>query len=197
MTLGIWGDSITFGQGDKEGLGWVGRLRREYFSDNSTIIYNRGVGGDTSVDILKRFVVEAQAIRPDTIFFAVGTNDAKYPKGKETNNIPLDLFEKSLRELVEQGRTYTSNIVCIGLIEAVEGRKEDTGTIFSNKEIQRYNQSIKKICNENTLVFLDLSGVIDTKTDMCDMVHPNSSGYEKIYQAISQYCKIRSLIKEP
>ncbi len=28
MEIGIWGDSITYGAGDSEALGWVGRLRK-------------------------------------------------------------------------------------------------------------------------------------------------------------------------
>ena len=88
MTIGIWGDSITYGKGDKEGLGWVSRLRNSLeLEDDDIEVYNRGVCGHTSADILKRFVVEAESIEPKKIIFAVGANDAKIPQNEASNKV--------------------------------------------------------------------------------------------------------------
>jgi lysophospholipase L1-like esterase len=40
MTIGFWGDSITYGSCDSEGLGWVGRLRRSVSVEDYRQFYN-------------------------------------------------------------------------------------------------------------------------------------------------------------
>ena len=78
MTIGFWGDSITYGAQDSEALGWVGRIRKLLSVDNYRELYNFGVCGDTSESLLERFQEEAIKVKPDIIMFAVGVNDSKY-----------------------------------------------------------------------------------------------------------------------
>jgi len=63
----VFGTSTTYGAWDSEG-GWVARLRK--FLDEKTIssnykseglIYNLGVSGDKTEDVLKRFEPETKA----------------------------------------------------------------------------------------------------------------------------------------
>ncbi len=185
MEIGIWGDSITFGAGDSDGLGWVGRLRNQLFLSDDVSVYNRGVCGDTSQDILKRFKVEAESIEPDKIIFAFGTNDSKYPEGKELNNVEFSLFESNVRELIQQAQGFTKDISFISLIKADEDNKTERGSKFVNEDIKKYSDCVKVICLENKLAFIDIFEVVDPQTDLYDIVHPNKEGYEKMYKAIS------------
>ena len=83
----IYGDSITYGAWDTEQGGWVARLRK--FLDNKAdedekyyyLVYNLGISGNNSTDILSRFEFEAkQRVREEgetIIIFALGTNDSQ------------------------------------------------------------------------------------------------------------------------
>lgn len=146
MKIGIWGDSITYGDGDSEALGWVGRLRKKIeATDDLAEIYNLGVCGDTSKELLERFALEADSIHPDSITFAVGTNDAKYPIGYETNKIPLEEFKENMQLLVEQAKTYTNNIYIVGILKTGTVPPSSSGSRFSNDDIRRYNEFLKEL----------------------------------------------------
>ncbi|MGM5484950.1 MAG: SGNH/GDSL hydrolase family protein [Nanobdellota archaeon] len=57
-----FGDSITFGRGVVPSRGWTNSLK-EYFEskDFYNVLYNLGIPGDSSTDLLKRFETEAKA----------------------------------------------------------------------------------------------------------------------------------------
>ena len=61
-TLTVFGDSITFGKGDTLEQGWCGRLKK-YFENKggNHRLYNLGISGETTKDVLERFDVEAKA----------------------------------------------------------------------------------------------------------------------------------------
>lgn len=86
MRLCAIGDSFVNGTGDPDGLGWVGRIASSRMNAGSDLtVYNLGVRGDTSADILARFEREA-AVRTGPGFdvrllFSFGVNDC-CPEGE-------------------------------------------------------------------------------------------------------------------
>ena len=58
-----FGDSLTFGVGELPNKSWCGRLK-DYFEikENHNGVYNLGVPGHTSTDLLKRFNAEAEGV---------------------------------------------------------------------------------------------------------------------------------------
>lgn len=96
MNILFFGDSITWGAWDEDG-GWVNRIKKivdkkiissnfEYYHD----IYNVGISGENTNDLLERFDNETLS-RVDgdnqTIFvFAIGVNDSQFVKGEGINS---------------------------------------------------------------------------------------------------------------
>ena len=74
QTICVFGDSIAWGASDSEKGGWVERLKIYMGEHRSGNVYNLGVSGDTTNDLLERFEQEAKARESDVIIFAVGTN---------------------------------------------------------------------------------------------------------------------------
>ena len=77
----FFGDSLTAGAADPEGLGWIGRLsNRSRAVGFDLTAYNLGVRGDTTADIERRWRIEAEARlgRGDAHYFVVssGVNDS-------------------------------------------------------------------------------------------------------------------------
>lgn len=185
MEIGIWGDSITYGECDSEALGWVGRLRKKLLDTAS--VYNRGICGDTTEDLLKRFSVEADSIQPDLVVLAVGINDSKFPIGKDTNKVSFEEFKTNLRELVNQARKYTNRIYLVGLTKVYEDRINPTGSKFVSSEIQKYDDFVKELAESEGLIFISTWEVLDTGADLADGLHPNAQGYQKLFEAISKH----------
>ena len=79
----VFGDSIARGAVDLEKGGWVERLRI-YFVNNSKdkSVYNLGISGDTTENLLKRFMNECKVREPEIIIFAIGVNDSAIIQNK-------------------------------------------------------------------------------------------------------------------
>lgn len=190
MQIGIWGDSITYG-GPTEG--WVALLRKSISTDIE--LYNRGVCGDTSADILKRFSVEADAIEPSIVVIAVGANDSKFVSGSKINKVPNEQFEKNIRELITLAKARAKEVIIVGLTNVDEGtlneliKSGDRSSIFLSAEMQRYDKSLRLIANEENLKFISMHNVLDVKSDLEDGIHPNLAGYSKMFAVAAPFFK--------
>lgn len=183
MEIGIWGDSITYGECDSECHGWVGRLRKSFSVDDYVGVYNRGVCGDTTKDLLERFLVEAESLQPNKIVFALGINDSKYTAGETENKVPLGQFKDNMRLLIKQAKTFTDNIFVVSATKVDERDKGYSGTRFVNDDIQAYNSFLKELSAEEKITFLDVFNIL-TASDLYDGLHPNAGGYEKLFITI-------------
>jgi lysophospholipase L1-like esterase len=182
--IGVWGDSITWGAADQELGGWVNRLRL-YVENNykdGPSAYNLGVSGDKVSNVLDRFDAEYKARQPETVILAIGINDS--PHESYPNGTSLEVFEKSFRELLSKARSVAKKIVIVGIINVDDGPSTNHG--YSDQTIEPYNQTIKKIADQNSITYVDLRGLI-TKHDLkLDGLHPDSAGHEKIYKKVKQ-----------
>jgi len=183
MTIGFWGDSITFGSCDSEGLGWVGRLRRAMSVEDYHQFYNFGICGDTSEGVLKRFGVEYEATRPERVVIALGINDAKLPTGGDGNLVPLPNFVENIETIIALAKAGGSSVVLVGPM-AVGGKLPTPVATFSDAESMRYRDALADIAVRHECKFIDMFEVLDPTTDLADGVHPNASGYEKMYEFV-------------
>ena len=184
MTIGVWGDSITFGSCDSEALGWAGRIRKSLSTDDVNHLYNFGICGETSEDLLKRFKLEAEAIEPSDIIFAIGINDSKYPGESDTNKVSLADYQRNLEELITQAKAFTKKITIIGATRVDDEWRSMRGSRFLNEEIQKYNAVMKETAGKHGLMFIDMFDVLDPTVDLADGLHPNAKGYQKMFEAI-------------
>ena len=186
MDIGIWGDSITYGEWDSEALGWVGRLRK---SMPDSEVYNHGICSDTTTRLLKRFSTEAASRSLEMVVFAIGINDSRYPVGKTESETPMEEFRKNLSLLIAQARQYADNIKLVGTTRIDDALVAAWDTPFFNKEIEKYNEALKEIATEENVPFIDVLDVLNPATDLADGLHPNAQGYDKLFQTIAAHLK--------
>lgn len=184
MTIGIWGDSITFGSCDEEALGWAGRLRKSLPIDDHHQLYNFGICGETSEDLLKRFEIEARAIGPDKIIFAIGINDSKFPGETSTHNVSIETFRRNLQTLLAQAEQYSKDITFVGLTKVDDEWRSARGSRFLHEEIQKYDAIIREVAKANGCSYISVMETIDPETDLADGLHPNANGYQKMFEKI-------------
>ena len=192
MDIGVWGDSITYGAGDTEALGWVGRLRKQLEQGGDNSVYNRGNCGDTSRGLLKRFSTELATFTypVDVVIFAIGMNDVAEGGERNGNEVPLEEFAENVRDLIMQVRTTIQKVSVIGITTVDESRTlpiDDSSTHkeFRNTVIHKYNEALQTVCCDTDVRFIDVSDVLGN-TDLDDGLHPNSDGYEKLFAVISK-----------
>jgi len=193
MDIGVWGDSITYGSCDVEGLGWVGRLRRIRSAGlDYAATYERGVCGDTSEGVLARFEKEFDSLiyGLDTVVFAVGINDSAR-KGIEGEYIvPLEAFTKNMEDVIAQAKEKVAKVYAVGTTNVDESRtvplqNSSTGKVFLNENAKKYNEALREVSTRLKVPFIDVFGILENR-DLADGLHPNANGYQKLFSVISE-----------
>lgn len=183
----IFGDSIVYGAYDNEKAGWVNRLRilLEEEKDTYYNIFNLGIPGNTTVDVIKRLKHECD-IRcignsENIIIFAVGINDSQIYNRK--NNVQIETFKINIKNLVTMSKKYSNKILFIGLTNVDESRTipitwNDNINYF-NKKIIEFDKVLEETCKEQNVEYLKMFDLLEID-DLEDGLHPNSNGHEKI-----------------
>ncbi len=188
MNILVFGDSIAWGAYDPEQGGWVTRLRN-YFEEqeNDIDVYNLGIPGETTTDLLERIEVEAKPREPNLIIFAIGINDAQFIKSTNDLRISINEFQQNLAKLLSIAKKFTDKIVFVGLTTVDESKtipcqwKHDRS--YFNKNIRRFDEAIGKFCENNRLKFVLMNDVL-RNDDLVDGLHPNTQGHTKIFNRI-------------
>jgi lysophospholipase L1-like esterase len=206
MRVLVFGDSITQGFWDVDG-GWVSRLRRAY--DQKAIdtddydqptIFNMGVSGNSSDDVLARFDNETKVRANEELafVFAIGVNDARTKAG--VNFSDVERYHKNLTKIVSQARQYSDRILFVGLTPCVEERSNpvswgDTG--YTNARIKEFDSTLKEFCEQNGLSFVEIFEPFTkagSETELLpDSLHPNDDGHQLIADIVKP--KLEELLK--
>lgn len=202
-----FGDSITFGRGEVPSVGWCGRLKKYFESkDEHNGVYNLGIPGHTSTELLDRLVVESRARirikRPGDrylILIAIGTNDCKFDGSQQsTPRTSEDRFRNNIERLVGLTKSLEAGVAFIGLPPVDEARTfpyEDTW--FKLDRVKLFNDIIKESCEASGVLFFDMFGAMvdeDFSALLADGLHPNSEGYDFMFEKIKSFIEKNKLI---
>ncbi len=193
MRVLIFGDSITQGFWDSEG-GWVNRLRKTYDMQmiegkdhDPPTIFNLGVSGDSSDDVLARFDSETKARASEELSFviAVGVNDARTKAGVNFSNVQR--YQQKLARILQRAKQYSGKVLFVGLTPCVEARSNpvswgDTG--YTNGRIKEFDNVLREFCEQNNVGFVEIFEPFqkaETETELLpDSLHPNDRGHQLI-----------------
>ena len=203
MDICVFGASNAYGAFDREESGWVGRLRKYAEGTvaqitDTALVYNCGVSGDTTKDLLKRFEVEYTARIKDlnrrgqkcAIIFEIGKNDCAVDKRKEVG-VPLKTFGSNLKKLMKLARRFTSKIVFMTITPVDERYSApwigDRNLSYKNENVKRYNPVLRTLCSGLGVPLADTFWAfseLDCKPLLEDGVHLNSRGHQKLFEII-------------
>lgn len=188
MNICIFGDSITWGAYDPQNGGWVNRLRN-YFEaqDKDVDIYNLGISGDSTTDLLDRIEIEAKSREANLIVFAIGVNDAQFIHSTNSNRISDDGFKNNIEKLYQIAKKFTNKIIFIGLTPVDESKTKpipwNTDKTYINERIKNFDQIIENFCAKNNLKFISINDSLNND-DLIDGLHPNTQGHMKMFERI-------------
>ncbi|CAN5356451.1 hypothetical protein BH10PAT1_BH10PAT1_5390 [soil metagenome] len=174
-TFCIFGDSVT--QAAYVKVGWVDLLRvyLEQKHKNSFVnVFNLGIGGNTTQDVLERIDSESKVRKPSSVIFAVGVNDCK--------NYDINQFKINIEKLIEKALNFNNDIVFVGLVLGNYGGSEG----FSKDKVVKYNSVINELSKGAKLKFVDLFDKLES-SDFMDGLHPNDQGHIKMFEEIKKY----------
>ncbi|MGH9874301.1 MAG: SGNH/GDSL hydrolase family protein [Pyrinomonadaceae bacterium] len=168
------GDSIT-DNWDNEGFGG-------FFPGKPYI--NRGIGGQTTPQMLIRFRADVIALKPKVVVILAGTNDISGNTGPTT----LEAIEDNLASMAELARSNGIRVVLASVLPISDYDRSDGQPIIRSaqrppEQIKRLNTWIRGYALQNKLTYLDYySAMTDTKGFLKDELsndglHPNQEGY--------------------
>jgi acyl-CoA thioesterase-1 len=190
MKYGLFfGDSITYGEYDGVFGGWVDILKRyalQKFNEGSKelILYNLGIGGETTEDLLKRLPHEISARNAadgNIVFLGYGANDLAVKDGAQMVN--REQFKNNIINAVQHAKQYAEETYLVSILpfsDRVDGIMAASGKLRTNMEVLVYNQILKDIAVEYTIQYIDFHTEFLPDKEILlsrDGVHPNEKGY--------------------
>ena len=207
----VFGNSIVYGAWGRNG--WVQQLKifleEKILKDPNFyyLTYNLGISGNTTEDLLERFEFETKQRLKEgeetIIVFAIGTNDAQFVISKNDLRTKPEKFRENIKKLINFARKFSSKIIFIGLTPVDEIKTTpipwNTDKIYKNENIQKYNEILKSVCNENNVYFIDIFEdwiKEDYKNFLEDGLHPNLAGHQKIFEKVKDFLLRKKIIPD-
>ena len=160
-----------------------------YFGGSGKLLVNRGIGGDTSEYVRRRFEADALQLKPGTVILMIGTNDIAAIDGdpwwrvegtpeKEVENACVSNIEGIVSLCVAAGQKL---VICsIPPSDIVPPHKNPERKALTG----RINMRLQELCRTCGLVYVDYHSSMtgpDGKTLIPDFspdgIHPNAKGY--------------------
>jgi lysophospholipase L1-like esterase len=161
------GDSITDG--------WK---LTEYFPDKPYV--NRGIGGQTTPQMLIRFRPDVIDLEPRVVVILAGTNDL----AGNTGPTVLEEIERNFQSMAELARTHKIRMVIASVLPVHDAGTAKRTVGRPPEKIRALNDWLKQYCAQNKLIYLDYYGhMLDDKgllrAELAnDGLHPNAAGYK-------------------
>ena len=158
-------------------------LYPEFFSGNNYI--NRGIGGQTTPQMLIRFKPDAIDLKPYAIIILAGTNDIAGNTGPSTVRMITD----NIFSMAELAIAYEIKVVLASILPVYQYPWVDD-VLDPPSVIDSINSKIKEYVENKGLLYLDYySSMVDDRKGLksdytSDGVHPNEAGY-KVMSAIA------------
>ena len=162
-----------------------------FFTDNSFV--NRGIGGQTSPQMLVRFRSDVIDLNPKAVVIMAGTNDI----AKNTGPISIENTANNIISMSEIAIANNIDVYICSTLPAIDflwspGQEPATKVIKLNSILEKY-------CNDNGLAYVNYyASMADSRgglkvpeyTAENDMVHPNLAGYKEMEKIILSVLKL-------
>ena len=170
----------------------------DYFAGKPYI--NRGIGGQTTPQMLVRFRQDVIDLHPQVVVILAGTNDI----AGNTGPMSLGDIEANYSSLAELARAHNIRVVFSSILP-VHNYTPKAQEFFAQRppeKILELNRWLKDYCAAKTLAYLDyFNSMVDEKgllkRDLAeDGLHPNPAGY-KIMAPLADQAITKALAANP
>lgn len=174
-----------------------------YFNEGNKMILNRGISGDITEYVLKRFDADVTQLKPKNCILLIGVNDSwdleddpwQNKSGKSVEEVLVNAYNNIL-EMYKKAKSANINLIICSVLP--------TNMTFTNKNAERniyieeLNKKLKYLCEKENLVYINYysSFVIENGNTVKDGLtveglHPNTEGYNIMMSILKE-----TLLKE-
>ncbi len=166
----------------------------------NTIIYNRGVGGFTTDDMLENMEVQVFGTEPSKIFINIGTNDISNPtiSFEEALTHTITNYEKILMQIKERLPEAQVYMMAYYPVNEIDKPVEWDKNLFVNRNNQNIplaNEVVRSLANQYGYEYIDVNqGLTDEngrlkKEFTVEGVHMYANAYRVIFENMKPYLR--------
>ncbi|HWF47200.1 MAG TPA: SGNH/GDSL hydrolase family protein [Bryobacteraceae bacterium] len=140
---------------------------------------NRGIGGQTTPQMLIRFRYDVIDLKPRAVVILAGTNDLAGNTGPE----PIEEIEGNLASMAELAQAHDIRVILASVTPVCDLGKQTQTDKRPPEKIVALNQWIREYCARNGDLYLDYySAMVNDKQLLKpeltgDGLHPNAAGF--------------------
>lgn len=162
---------------------------------DETVIYNRGIGGFVSRELLEVLDVCVLDLKPSAVFINIGTNDlsdSSVPIAELMKN--YDKIISWIEAAVPGVKIYLMAYYPVNYEAAAEDMKECL-KVRSNEKITAANVEVKKLAEKHGQRYIDINANLKDELGRLkaeytiEGLHINEDGYRAIYDDIMAYVR--------
>jgi lysophospholipase L1-like esterase len=165
-------------------------------------LFNAGVDGQTSAQILLRFEKLIKKHKPDYLILQAGANDIKSMGFLKDHHSIEKVCLENVKKILEECKL--NGIMPVYITNFPTGRRNLIRMFVWNRELDqtivRTNSEMKKFCNENGIYVFDAydyladGSIMKRKKEFSgDFMHLNKKGYKYLNQKLEQ--ELQKIIK--
>ncbi len=167
--------------GDSRVLAWPS------ISSGSFDMYNRGIHGQTSIQIRERFDAHVRVLKPDIVVLQLGMNDLKtiglFPQRKTEI---LEDCKQNIHFLIDETRKLHAHVILTTTIPAgpIPLIRRPVWSDDIDRAVQELNEHIKSI-QQSGVHIIDAAALID-KARYLDALHLDEEAYKTLNHHLEQ-----------
>ena len=165
----------------------------EFFAGKPYI--NRGIGGQTTPQMLLRFRQDVIALKPKVVVILAGTNDIAGNTGPMT----LEMITNNIISMCEIAQANGINVIISSVLPAFNYPWKPG--LNPDEKIPKLNKMLKQYAENKDFVYLDyFTSMADSRNGLIkeygsDGVHPNKTGY-KVMETLAEEAISKALIQK-
>jgi len=155
---------------------------------------NRGISGQSTPQMLRRFKTDVIALRPAAVVILAGTNDI----AGSTDPSTLKRVENNLVSMAEMASENGIKVILCSVLPAYDFPLYPDCN--PDKDIPALNDMIKSFAEKNGYIYIDyFSSMVDERNGLKDEytydgIHPNKTGY-KVMEPLAEEAIEKALIE--
>ncbi len=186
----------------KNGIVFVGSSLMEMFPieewvaelpEPRPLVYNRGVGGYTTVDLLPILSIVAWEMQPSKVFINIGTNDLS--DASQT----IEMIMVRYDEILSQIETHLPGVPITLMAyypvnpDVAEGNVKEWLKVRSNERITQANAAVRLLAKRHGQQFIDLNKPLTDSQGRLkaeytiEGIHLNREGYRSIFGELMRH----------
>ena len=178
-------DAVFFGDSITEG--WP-QFNPSFFDSNNFV--GRGIGGQTTPQLLLRFRKDVLGLRPKKVILLAGINDI----AENTGPISLEAIMDNIKGMTDMAKANEVEMILCAVLPANSFPWRPS--IIPTHKVIKLNKMIKAYAQENNLIYVDYyTPMVDDEQGLIstlgyDTVHPNKAGYALMEEVLLKSLQI-------